>query len=79
MAAGPVLVCAATYSSAESWGPGNRILNVIIAKLAGCPDVVLWGIDLKGGMELQPWAAFSTVSPSRRTRQSRYSAMRSAG
>jgi S-DNA-T family DNA segregation ATPase FtsK/SpoIIIE len=22
-----------------------------------CPDVVLWGVDLKGGMELRPWAA----------------------
>jgi S-DNA-T family DNA segregation ATPase FtsK/SpoIIIE len=32
-------------------------LNVIIASLAACADVVLWGIDLKGGMELQPWAA----------------------
>src|ERR1039457_502313 len=35
----------------------SGILNVIIAALAACPDVVLWGIDLKGGMELQPWAA----------------------
>jgi S-DNA-T family DNA segregation ATPase FtsK/SpoIIIE len=34
----------------------SGILNVIIATLAVCPDVVLWGIDLKGGMELQPWA-----------------------
>ena len=35
----------------------SGILNVIIANLAGCRDVVLWGVDLKGGMELQPWAA----------------------
>jgi S-DNA-T family DNA segregation ATPase FtsK/SpoIIIE len=35
----------------------SGILNVIIANLAACPDVELWGIDLKGGMELQPWAA----------------------
>ena len=35
----------------------SGILNVIIATLAACPDVVLWGVDLKGGMELQPWAA----------------------
>jgi hypothetical protein len=35
----------------------SGILNIIIATLAACPDVVLWGIDLKGGMELQPWAA----------------------
>lgn len=35
----------------------SGILNLIIAALAACPDVVLWGVDLKGGMELQPWAA----------------------
>jgi S-DNA-T family DNA segregation ATPase FtsK/SpoIIIE len=35
----------------------SGILNIIIANLAGCRDVVLWGIDMKGGMELQPWAA----------------------
>jgi S-DNA-T family DNA segregation ATPase FtsK/SpoIIIE len=35
----------------------SGILNVIIANLAACRDVVLWGIDMKGGMELQPWAA----------------------
>jgi DNA segregation ATPase FtsK/SpoIIIE, S-DNA-T family len=34
----------------------SGVLNVIIAALAACPDVVLWGVDLKGGMELQPWA-----------------------
>jgi DNA segregation ATPase FtsK/SpoIIIE, S-DNA-T family len=34
----------------------SGILNVIIGSLAACPDVVLWGIDLKGGMELRPWA-----------------------
>jgi S-DNA-T family DNA segregation ATPase FtsK/SpoIIIE len=35
----------------------SGILNLIVANLAGCRDVVLWGIDMKGGMELQPWAA----------------------
>ena len=35
----------------------SGILNLIIATLTACNDVVLWGIDLKGGMELQPWAA----------------------
>jgi DNA segregation ATPase FtsK/SpoIIIE, S-DNA-T family len=35
----------------------SGILNLIIANLAGCRDVVLWGIDMKGGMELQPWAS----------------------
>ena len=35
----------------------SGILNVIIANLAAYRDVILWGIDMKGGMELQPWAA----------------------
>jgi S-DNA-T family DNA segregation ATPase FtsK/SpoIIIE len=35
----------------------SGVLNVIVANLAACADVVLWAIDLKGGMELQPWAA----------------------
>jgi len=35
----------------------SGVLNVILGNLAACPDVVLWGIDLKGGMELRPWAA----------------------
>jgi DNA segregation ATPase FtsK/SpoIIIE, S-DNA-T family len=35
----------------------SGILNVIVANLAACADVVLWGIDLKGGMELRPWVA----------------------
>jgi S-DNA-T family DNA segregation ATPase FtsK/SpoIIIE len=34
----------------------SGILNIILAFLAACADVVIWGIDLKGGMELQPWA-----------------------
>lgn len=34
----------------------SGVLNVILATLAACPDVVLWGIDLKGGMEFGPWA-----------------------
>jgi hypothetical protein len=34
----------------------SGILNLIIANLAACRDVILWGIDMKGGMELQPWA-----------------------
>jgi DNA segregation ATPase FtsK/SpoIIIE, S-DNA-T family len=41
---------------AGATGAGKSgILNVIIAALAACRDVVLWGVDLKGGMELQPW------------------------
>ena len=30
-------------------------LNVLIGNLSACRDVVLWGIDLKKGMELSPW------------------------
>jgi S-DNA-T family DNA segregation ATPase FtsK/SpoIIIE len=35
----------------------SGILNVVIGNLVACSDVVLWGIDLKGGMELRPWAS----------------------
>ena len=35
----------------------SGVLNVILAYLAACSDVVIWGVDLKGGMELQPWAS----------------------
>lgn len=31
-------------------------LNELLASLAACRDVVIWGIDLKRGMELRPWA-----------------------
>jgi FtsK/SpoIIIE family len=31
-------------------------LNVLMGTLAACEDVVIWAIDLKKGMELQPWA-----------------------
>ena len=32
-------------------------LNVLMGNLAACGDVVIWGIDLKEGMELGPWAS----------------------
>lgn len=35
----------------------SGVLNVLLAALVACRDVAVWGIDLKGGMELQPWAA----------------------
>ncbi len=35
----------------------SGILNVILANLAACRDAAIWGIDLKGGMELEPWAS----------------------
>ena len=31
-------------------------LNVLMANLTTCTDVVIWAIDLKKGMELKPWA-----------------------
>lgn len=34
----------------------SGILNVILAHLVACTDVRVRGIDLKGGMELQPWS-----------------------
>jgi hypothetical protein len=30
-------------------------LNELLANLAACGDVVIWAVDLKGGMELKPW------------------------
>jgi S-DNA-T family DNA segregation ATPase FtsK/SpoIIIE len=32
-------------------------INVLMGNLAACCDVVVWAIDLKRGMELQPWAS----------------------
>jgi S-DNA-T family DNA segregation ATPase FtsK/SpoIIIE len=32
-------------------------LNDLLANLVACRDVVIWAIDLKGGMEILPWAA----------------------
>ncbi|MBN6052601.1 hypothetical protein JYK22_11725, partial [Nonomuraea sp. RK-328] len=32
-------------------------VNVILGDLTACSDVVIWGIDLKRGMELLPWAS----------------------
>ena len=42
---------AGTTGSGKSGG-----LNVLMARLAACGDVVIWAIDLKNGMELSPWA-----------------------
>jgi S-DNA-T family DNA segregation ATPase FtsK/SpoIIIE len=42
---------AGTTGSGKSGG-----LNVLMATLAACDDVVIWAIDLKNGMELNPWA-----------------------
>jgi S-DNA-T family DNA segregation ATPase FtsK/SpoIIIE len=35
----------------------SGVINVLLAFLVACQDAVVWGIDLKGGMELGPWAA----------------------
>ena len=34
----------------------SGILNILLAVLVACRDVEIWAVDLKGGMELQPWA-----------------------
>lgn len=39
-----------TTGSGKSGG-----LNVLLANLTACPDVIIWAIDLKRGMELGPW------------------------
>jgi S-DNA-T family DNA segregation ATPase FtsK/SpoIIIE len=33
----------------------SGVLNLILAELCGRSDVVIWGIDMKGGLELAPW------------------------
>lgn len=43
---------AGTTGSGKSGG-----LNVLMANLSACTDVVIWAIDLKQGMELGPWAS----------------------
>ncbi|MQA05857.1 MAG: cell division protein FtsK [Streptosporangiales bacterium] len=35
----------------------SGVVNVVLAAMTGCPDVVVWGIDLKAGMELGPWTS----------------------
>ncbi|MEV0586737.1 cell division protein FtsK [Nonomuraea sp. NPDC050310] len=32
-------------------------VNVLLGELTACPDALIWGIDLKRGMELLPWAS----------------------
>ena len=32
-------------------------VNVLLGDLTACPDAIIWGIDLKRGMELLPWAS----------------------
>ena len=35
----------------------SGLVNVLMGNLAACTDVVIWAIDLKRGMELEPWAS----------------------
>jgi S-DNA-T family DNA segregation ATPase FtsK/SpoIIIE len=35
----------------------SGVVNVIMAGLTACVDAMVWGIDLKQGMELRPWVA----------------------
>jgi S-DNA-T family DNA segregation ATPase FtsK/SpoIIIE len=37
-------------------GGKSGLVNAVMAALAACGDVVVWGVDLKRGMELRPWA-----------------------
>lgn len=56
----PVQVALAGQRVLVSGVPGSGksgVENVLIAEAAACPDVVLWGVDLKNGMELRPWRA----------------------
>ncbi|MGW4475846.1 FtsK/SpoIIIE domain-containing protein [Nonomuraea sp. NPDC004354] len=32
-------------------------VNVLLGELTACPDAIIWGIDLKRGMELLPWSS----------------------
>jgi S-DNA-T family DNA segregation ATPase FtsK/SpoIIIE len=32
-------------------------INVLMGNLTACPDVIIWAVDLKRGMELRPWAS----------------------
>ena len=50
------LRCHALFAGTTGSGKSGG-LNVLLATLAACDDVVIWAIDLKQGMELQPWAA----------------------
>jgi len=34
----------------------SALLTVVLAILTGCPDVIVWGADLKQGMELAAWS-----------------------
>jgi S-DNA-T family DNA segregation ATPase FtsK/SpoIIIE len=44
------------FGGATGSGKSGAI-NVLLGNLTACHDVVIWGIDLKRGMELQPWAS----------------------
>src|SRR5579872_4257958 len=53
--------CAVSFLRKHALGGGTTgagksgWLNVLMGNFAACRDVVVWAIDLKKGMELQPW------------------------
>lgn len=40
---------------ADTGGGKSNLIHTIMANLAGCDDVVIWGADRKGGRALGPW------------------------
>ncbi len=50
----PLLGMHALIAGATGSGKSG-VLNVVVGYLAACADVVLWGCDLKFGLELGPW------------------------
>ena len=53
--AGLVLVGVQLLVAGTTGSGKSGVVNIIIWYLAACPDVVLWGCDLKFGLELGPW------------------------
>jgi S-DNA-T family DNA segregation ATPase FtsK/SpoIIIE len=49
------LSCRHAQISGASGSGKSGIANILVAAFAAAPDVVLWGVDRKGGMELGPW------------------------
>ena len=42
---------------AGTTGSGKSgVVNLVVAELVAAPDVIVWGIDFKAGLELGPWA-----------------------
>ncbi|MFB9723007.1 cell division protein FtsK [Planobispora longispora] len=52
----PLLRRHALFAGMSGAGKSGGV-NVLLGDLTACQDVILWAIDLKRGMELQPWAS----------------------